>query len=163
MRFRVGLREGTPRISTKHGISFDEASKLLAGGGTVWRSSNKRSLGRRGSVCRYPGRLALGIIVVVFTDHDDETIRINKRLVRRQEGRGEDMKRGRSEPLTDDIPELTARDFRRVESLRKQRERIPPRSDRRWRRHKPAPTVASFGLTQQQFRGGSRDQRPHPA
>src|SRR6266571_4245004 len=33
------------------------------------------------------------------------------------------MKRGRSEPLTDDIPELTARDFARGIS-RKQRERI---------------------------------------
>jgi DNA-binding transcriptional regulator YiaG len=33
------------------------------------------------------------------------------------------MKRGKSEPLTDDIPELTARDFARGIS-RKQRERI---------------------------------------
>jgi hypothetical protein len=70
----------------KHGISFDEASKLLLAADRMEVFDNAHSDEEDRFVAIGP--IALGIIVVVFTEPDEETIRIiSARAATRREKR----------------------------------------------------------------------------
>ncbi len=59
----------------KHGISFEEASGLLLGPGDfmeIFDAAHSDEESRYVAI----GQIARGVIVVVFTERDDETVRI---------------------------------------------------------------------------------------
>ena len=74
MRFEWDSAKNDENID-KHGISFDEASKLLlatADSMEVFDNAHSDEEDRFVAI----GAIARGIIVVVFTERDEETIRI---------------------------------------------------------------------------------------
>jgi hypothetical protein len=86
MRFEWDSARNDENID-KHGISFDEASKLLlatADSMEVFDNAHSDEEDRFVAI----GPMARGIIVVVFTERDEETIRImSARAATRRERR----------------------------------------------------------------------------
>ena len=79
----------------KHGISFEEAAQLLLETADPMEVFDEVHSGKENRFVAV-GPIACGVIVVIFTERDDETVRIisARKATRREKGRYEAWKVG---------------------------------------------------------------------